>query len=155
MEELRLLSTLAARSVCFFIFFPPVEHLEPLQQAQFKYMYPAKPRIKTPKAKRRLRLVIKVDNSSLSKLKAKAEEAHAAKIKPKEMIEEVMRIFGIICINVPDRRGAYNYTCCCVAMAGSRGDGLLYWSGLVINFYWSILKQCFIVKQNQIILRFN
>lgn len=94
-EELRLLSTLVARLVCFFIFFPPalVEHLEPLQQAQFKYMYPAKPRIKTPKTKRRLRPAIKVDSSSLSKLKAKAEEAHAAKIKPKEIIEEVMRIF--------------------------------------------------------------
>lgn len=98
-EELRLLSALAARSVCFFIFLPLpllMLHLDELQQGQFKYMYPAIPRIKTPKAKSMLRALIKVDNSSLSKLKAKAEEAHAAKIKPKEMNEDISKNLGVV-----------------------------------------------------------
>lgn len=101
-EELRLLSTLAARSVCFLIFLPLPPfwaHLEPLQQPQFKYMYPEIPRIKTPMMKSKFRVLIKVDNSSLSKLKAKAEEAHAAKIRPKEMIED-MRDFRILKLEI-------------------------------------------------------
>lgn len=95
-DELRLLSTLAERTVaaaaaevCFFIFLPPVlviEHLDPLQQGQFKYMYPAIPKINIPKATSKLRLPIKEASSSLSKVMAKAEEAHAAKIMNKAVI---------------------------------------------------------------------
>jgi hypothetical protein len=97
-DELRLLSTLTARleaeeEECFFIFFPFEDLtllLEALQQGQAKYMYPAIPKIKIPKTMRRLRLPIKLASSSFSKLKAKADEAHAAKIKKNALIETVI-----------------------------------------------------------------
>lgn len=87
-EELRFLSTLTERAGAleaeerFFIFLPELltEHLDPLQQGQFKYMNPAKPKIKTPKATSILRLLRRVTSSSLSKLMAKAEVAEAATI---------------------------------------------------------------------------
>lgn len=55
---------------------------EALQQApqEDKYMYPARPKIKTPKMTSKLRLPIKLASSSLSKLMAKADEANAAKL---------------------------------------------------------------------------
>ena len=69
-EELRLLSTLAARSVCFFIFFPlepepEFEHLLLLQQGQLSNMYPAKPKMMMPTAMRRLRLFKRLEKSNL------------------------------------------------------------------------------------------
>ena len=87
-----MLSTLAARFVCFFIFFPleeVVEHLFPLQQGQLSNMNPAIPKMMKPRAMRRLRLPIKLERSNLSIPMAKAEEAHAAKINPKEEIEDI------------------------------------------------------------------
>jgi hypothetical protein len=64
----------------FFLFFEDAE-----QQAQFKYMYPAIPRIKNPKANSKLRLLAKLDKSSLSNPRAKAEEMLANETKTDKM----------------------------------------------------------------------